>query len=88
MRGGDQKSGFLSGFLGGPGFLPAAVLIGAERVGPQVSTQLQAAQFLFDLCNGHLPKSVKMIGSFLYLKCSETPELDVPVRFHRVLEDH
>lgn len=38
MGGGAKRVDFLSGFLGSQGLLPAAVLIGAEWVGLQVST--------------------------------------------------
>lgn len=38
MRGGGKRVGLQSGFLGGQGVLPAAVLVVAEWVGLQAST--------------------------------------------------
>lgn len=59
-----KRVGFQSGFLGGQSVLPAAVLIGAEWMGLQVSTptSTRAVPLSCILCSRNLPRSVKMMG--------------------------
>lgn len=75
MGGGAKRVGFLSGFLGGQG-LPAAVLIGAEWVGLQVSTPTSTSTVPLKsiLCSRNLPESIKITGFLLPLAaCQVNP---------------